>query len=207
MLARKLLKPLADQLGLRFEIRTKKGSGKWDWYSFVNDTRKCKIPFGWIVENGYHLDFAEHPEEYMEKIVAFQATLLQMLGIPTADIPALEPVPVIHFTTTKDCYTQWAVHNRFRVSLENVRLDDGTPMGKAVNSGAMRPGMKLLILNGTPAPEPIHFKTTKDCYTQWAVHKKFNVPLEHVRLDNGTLNGADLNPKAMWPGMKLLILR
>lgn len=58
-MATQLYKPLADMMGFRFEIRTKKGSGEWDYYSFLYECNRARIPYPMIIEHGYHMDFAQ----------------------------------------------------------------------------------------------------------------------------------------------------
>lgn len=57
-MATQLFEPLARSMGLSFSVRTKKGSGEWDWYSFINECNQKSIPYPMIVEHGYHQDFA-----------------------------------------------------------------------------------------------------------------------------------------------------
>ena len=86
-MATRLFKPLADAMGLRFAIRTRKGGGNWDYYSFINECRKRGIPHAFIVEHGYHMDFADDIAGNIKKAVARYGQIYAMLN------PSQPPVP------------------------------------------------------------------------------------------------------------------
>lgn len=78
-LATMLWKPLADELGLKFQIRQKKGGGNWDWYSFINFCKKRGIAHPMIIEHGYHMDYAGDAEEYARRITDYYEHVLAMV--------------------------------------------------------------------------------------------------------------------------------
>lgn len=69
-MATQMFQPLAEAMGMTFQIRTKKGSGEWDWYSFLNQCNQHSIPYPFIVEHGYHIDYASNEEKFKKLIVA-----------------------------------------------------------------------------------------------------------------------------------------
>lgn len=198
-LAAKLWKPLADELGLKFEIRTRKGGGNWDYYSFINFGKKRGIAHPMIIEHGYHMDFAEHKDEWIWTIADYYDRVQAMIGaevIPTEPTQPQKPEAYRDFITTADCVTLWSISRKFGVPIESIRLPDGTKP----NAGAMRVGMTVRIWYKLPQ-EPVYFTTTADCYTLYAVGKKFGVDWQDIRLADGSVP----NAKAMRIGMKLLI--
>jgi hypothetical protein len=86
-MAIQLFKPLADAMGMEFEIRTKKGSGEWDYYSFINFCNRERIPYPFIVEHGYHIDYASNETEFRQLIAARYAEIVQAAPdvVPTED--------------------------------------------------------------------------------------------------------------------------
>lgn len=93
-MATQLFKPLADAMGMEFEIRTKKGSGEWDWYSFLNEQNRAGTPWPFIVEHGYHIDYATGEERFRGLIAA---RYREIAGVPLVE-PVPEPPPVIDET-------------------------------------------------------------------------------------------------------------
>jgi len=60
-MAEALFAPLAAAMGMRLEVRTKDGTGgTHDWYSFINMCNVERIPYPFIVEHGYHIDYASN---------------------------------------------------------------------------------------------------------------------------------------------------
>jgi LysM repeat protein len=142
-LAIKLWKPLADRLGLKFELRTRKGGGKWDYYSFINESKKKGIAHPMIIEHGYHPDFAENKERYMQEITAYYAKVQEMIGAPVTGGPVVIPTPQPRYITVeKGCSTLWAIHNKYKCDIEDIQLMNG----KEPNPKAIWPGMKLKIV-------------------------------------------------------------
>ena len=68
-MATQMFAPLAEAMGMKFEIRTKKGGGEWDWYSFLNYHNVQGIEWPFIVEHGYHIDYASNEERFKALIV------------------------------------------------------------------------------------------------------------------------------------------
>ena len=63
-MAERLFAPLAADMGMRLEIRTKDGTGGGhDWYGFLDACNRWRIPYPMIVEHGYHPDFARDVAE------------------------------------------------------------------------------------------------------------------------------------------------
>lgn len=87
-LATKWWKPLADKWGLRFAIRTKKGGGNWDYYSFINFGKKYGIKHPMIIEFGYHMDFAEHAEQWRKDIAERMGQIIKDSAVPPVPKPA-----------------------------------------------------------------------------------------------------------------------
>jgi hypothetical protein len=87
LMATKLYQPLAQAMGMKFEIRTKKGGGEWDWYSFINECNRKSIPYPFIVEHGYHIDYASHEDWYRRLIVS------QYKDIAESSDPIPDPIP------------------------------------------------------------------------------------------------------------------
>ena len=86
-MATQLFKPLADAMGMEFELRTRKGSGEWDYYSFINYCNRERIPYPFIVEHGYHIDYASNEAEFRQLIVSRYAEIVQAAPdvVPTED--------------------------------------------------------------------------------------------------------------------------
>jgi hypothetical protein len=76
-MAIQLFKPLADAMGMKFELRTRKGSGEWDYYSFINYCNRERIPYPFIVEHGYHIDYASNESEFRQLIASRYAEIVQ----------------------------------------------------------------------------------------------------------------------------------
>jgi hypothetical protein len=69
-MATQLFKPLAEAMGMTFQLRTKNGTGGGhDWYSFINQCNVQGIPYPMIVEHGYHIDYASDEDKYRQLIV------------------------------------------------------------------------------------------------------------------------------------------
>ena len=92
-MATQLFKPLADAMGMEFEIRTKKGSGEWDYYSFINFCNRGGIPYPFIVEHGYHIDYASNEAEFRQLIMSRYAEIVQA---SSAVIPAEDTSEIIY---------------------------------------------------------------------------------------------------------------
>jgi LysM repeat protein len=198
-LALKLWKPLADKLGLKFEIRTRKGGGDWDYYSFINFCKKAKIAHPMIIEHGYHLDFAENYDRYMSEVVAYYNDISAMLGITAPPVtPPAEPeqpeppTGYFEYTYAKGDYLG-TIGKRFGVKWQDIKRKDGKPL----DDKNMHIGDVLLI----PGEGPTYFTTTDTCYTLYAVGRRYDVDWQTIRL----ANGATPNPKAMRPGMVLWV--
>lgn len=70
-MAEQLFAPLAADMGMRLEIRTKDGTGGGhDWYSFLDACNRRRVPYPMIVEHGYHPDFARDVAGNTAKAVA-----------------------------------------------------------------------------------------------------------------------------------------
>lgn len=96
-MAIQLFKPLADAMGMTFQIRTKKGGGEWDWYSFLNECNRQRIPYPFIVEYGYHIDYASNESLFKQLIVARYKEIAEYSAPGTVpDEPA--PVDVVDET-------------------------------------------------------------------------------------------------------------
>jgi LysM repeat protein len=91
-LATRLWKPLADDMGLKFEVRTRKSNiGNWDYYGFIRENRKRGVAHPMIVEHGYHVDFAEDIPGNTTKVIAHYAALLGV-AVPGTAQPPKPPV-------------------------------------------------------------------------------------------------------------------
>jgi hypothetical protein len=145
-LARKMWKPLADRMGLRFEIRTKKGGGNWDYYSFINQCRKQGIPHPQILELGYHMDMADDVPGHTAQIVQRCKELQVELSAPVAP-PIVQPpvAPPPALTTDEHVFaegeTLWSIGRAHGVDWETIKRKDGKP----IESGNMHIGDVLLI--------------------------------------------------------------
>jgi len=82
-MAEKLFKPVADELGLKFKVATKKGGGKWDYYTYLQYCSKYGVPYPMLIENGYHIDYANDEERFMKAIYKnFQRICEDTTGVP-----------------------------------------------------------------------------------------------------------------------------
>lgn len=87
-MAEQLFAPLAAAMGMRLEVRTKDGTGgDHDWYSFIDECNDVGIPYPFIVEHGYHIDYASNEAEFRQLIVSRYAELVQAAPdvVPTED--------------------------------------------------------------------------------------------------------------------------
>jgi len=94
-MAEQLFKPLADSMGMKFEIRTRKGGGEWDYYSFINYANQKRIPWPMIVEHGYHADFAPDVAGNIAKVKSRYAEIVEIQE-ETEDKPTEEYRYMVH---------------------------------------------------------------------------------------------------------------
>ena len=113
-MATQLFKPLADAMGMEFEIRTKKGSGEWDYYSFINFCNREGVPYPFIVEHGYHIDYAPKEELFKRLIVSRWAEIAEQ-SVP-GNLPDEPTAPVVVDETEPHSYI---VHGGAFLSKEN----------------------------------------------------------------------------------------
>ena len=143
-LATKWWKPLADKWGLKFAVRTKKGGGNWDYYSFINCCKKQKIAHPMIIEFGYHMDFAEHQDEWRKDIAEHMGKIIEMEKVAT---PA--PLQGVYYTVVRGD-TLSAIGNRYGVKWQNIAAANSIKAPYLIITG-----QKLLIPGAAAVKEPI----------------------------------------------------
>jgi hypothetical protein len=114
-MATQLFKPLADAMGMKFELRTRKGSGEWDYYSFINFCNREGIPYPFIVEHGYHIDYASNEKRFKKLIVSRWAEIAEQ-SVP-GNLPDEPTVPVDVVDVTEP--HNYIVHGGAFTSREN----------------------------------------------------------------------------------------
>lgn len=172
-LATDMFGPLAESMKMKFSIRTKKGGGEWDWYSFLNECNQKSIPHPFIVEHGYHIDYAQQEEAFRNLIVN---RYTEIVGTPTVVVPD-DPASVeqiVHTVVRGDTLSK--IGKAYGVSWPEIAL-----LNNITSPYTIYPGQALVIKEGVKAI--LHTVVSGD--SLYRIGKAYDVTWRQIALDNG----------------------
>jgi hypothetical protein len=145
-LATKLFKPMADAMKLKFEVRTRDSGSRTDYYGFIRNCKKYGVAHPIILENGYHLDFADDVPGNTAKVVQ---RFKEIVGVPMAPPPPAKPptpTPTVHITHVfAEGETLWSIARNHGVHWDTLRLEKEPDAKNPLSPTEMHAGDVLRI--------------------------------------------------------------